>query len=57
VYRNIGEYFLCTTITLQYRPNWYTLEICINVNHHVLLVRRHLKIEMCVIYEVYEILR
>jgi len=38
------------------RPNWYALvKSCINVNLNVLLVLRHLK--LCVVYEVYEILR
>jgi len=36
--------FVCTTTILYSRPNWYALvKSCINVNHHVLLVRRHLK--------------
>jgi len=40
IYRNI----VCTTIILYSRPNWYALvKRCINVNHYVLLVRRHLK--------------
>jgi len=44
----------CTTRILYSRPNWYALmKSCINANHYVLLVRRHLK---CVVYEVYDIL-
>jgi len=36
--------FVCTTVILYSRPNWYALvKSCINVNHYVLLVRRHLK--------------
>ena len=36
--------FVCTTTILYSRPNWYALvKSCINVNHYVLLVRRHLK--------------
>jgi len=36
--------FVCTTIILYSRPNWYALvKSCISVNHYVLLVRRHVK--------------
>jgi len=40
---NIVTALLTTSTTLR-RPNWYALvKSCINVNHYVLLVRRHLK--------------
>ena len=42
VVKNVA--FVCTTIILYSRPNWYALvKSCISVNHCVLLVRRHLK--------------
>jgi len=43
--------------SLQYRPNWHALPVvksCINVNHCPVSVT---SLEICVVYEVYEILK
>jgi len=53
VVKNVA--FVCTTIILYSRPNWYALvKSCINVNHCRVSAT---SLEICVVYEVYEILK
>ena len=53
VVKNVA--FVRTTLILYSRPNWYALtKSCINVNQYPVSAT---SLEICVVYEVYEILR